>query len=118
MKRTPPQFTNLGMHFVAAGSDVVLVQVEVNVRGLLAVHARRLIKSKRGTANISFGTVRLTVATPDDQERAHRAHEVATKCEDYDRMAEQNTALLAENGLLRQLINERNHVRENHGSGI
>lgn len=118
MKRAAPVFTNLGMHFVAAGSDVVLVQIEVNVRGLLAVHARRLIKSKRGVANVSFGTVRLTVATPDDQEKANRAHVMATKCDDYDRMAEQNINLHAENGLLRQLINERNYARESHGSGI
>lgn len=77
MKRVAPTFTNLGMHFVAAGSEVVLVQVEVNVRGLLAVHARRLIKSKRGTANLSQGTVRMSIASPDDQERAARAREQA-----------------------------------------
>lgn len=77
MKRAAPVFTDLGMHFVDTGAEVVLVQIEVKVRGLLAVHARRLIKSKRGTANVSQGTVRMSIATPDDQERAARARAVA-----------------------------------------
>ncbi len=118
MKRAAPVFTNLGMHFVAAGLDVILVQIEVNVRGLLAVHTRRLIKSKRGVANVSFGTVRMTIASPDDKEKAARAHEIATRCEDYDRMAEQNINLLAENGLLRSELYCIRHRSENHGSGI
>ncbi|MES2697263.1 MAG: hypothetical protein V4773_27610 [Verrucomicrobiota bacterium] len=72
-------FTNLGMHFVDAGAEVVTVQVEVNVRGLLAVHARRLIKSKRGVANVSFGTVRMTLASTDDKEKAARAHALSVE---------------------------------------
>ncbi|MBI5689291.1 MAG: hypothetical protein HZC55_04280 [Verrucomicrobia bacterium] len=76
-KRAAPVFTNLGMYFVDAGVEIVLVQVEVNVRGLLAVHARRLIKSKRGAANLSRGTVRMSIASAGDQERAARARETA-----------------------------------------
>ena len=118
MKRAAPQFTNLGMYFVDAGAEVVLVQVEVNVRGLLAVHARRLIKSKRGIANLSQGTVRMTVATPDDQEKAQRAHAIAVKCEDHDRMAAENIQLHSEVGKLRRLLQDRAFAREKEGSGI
>lgn len=72
MKRPAPVFTNLGMHFVNVSADrVVLVQVEVNVRGLLAVHGRRLVKSKSGRACLSSGAVRMSLATPDDREIAH-----------------------------------------------
>lgn len=71
MKRPPAVFTNLGMHFLHVSAEhVALVQVEVNVRGLIAVHARRLCKSKRGLACVSSGTVRMTLATPDSQEAA------------------------------------------------
>lgn len=72
VKKSPPVFTSLGMHFVNVSADqVVLVQVEINVRGLLAVHGRRLVKSKRGAASASSGTVRMTLATPGDREIAH-----------------------------------------------
>ncbi len=72
MPRTPHSYTNLGMHFVnVSAEEVVLVQVEVNLRGLLAVHGRRLVKSKRGIASASSGTVRMTLATPGDREIAH-----------------------------------------------
>ncbi len=65
-------FTSLGMHFVnVSKTEVATVLVEVNVRGLLAVHARRLCKSKRGMATVSSGTVRITLATPGDRELAH-----------------------------------------------
>lgn len=71
MKRPAPIFTNLGMHFVNVSADkVALVQVEVNVRGLLSVHARRLCKSKRGMACLSGGAVRMILATPEDREIA------------------------------------------------
>jgi hypothetical protein len=72
MKSQGPTFTSLGMHFVSVSAkDVVTVLVEVNVRGLLSLHARRLCKSKRGMACLSSGTVRMTLATPTDHEAAH-----------------------------------------------
>ncbi|QYM80252.1 hypothetical protein K0B96_06460 [Horticoccus luteus] len=76
-----PVFTNLGMHFVDAGAEIVLVHVDVNVRGLLALHARRLIKSKRALATLGKGTIRMSIASADDQERAARARAVA---EEFD----------------------------------
>lgn len=79
--RKAPVFTNLGMHFVDAGSELVLVEVQVNVRGLLALHARRLIKSKQALATVGRGTVRMSIATPDDQERAARAKACAVEVE-------------------------------------
>jgi len=117
-KRPAPSFTNLGMHFVAAGREVVLVQVEINVRGLLAKNARRLIKSKRGVACLSGGAVRMTIATPDDQEKAHREAEIVRRCEDYDRMAQENVRLYSELGdLKRKTIGAAFH-RQSDGSGI
>jgi hypothetical protein len=98
VKRIAPTFTNLGMHYVYDGVQCVLVQVEVNVRGLLAVHARRLIKSKRGQANLSRGTVRMSLASPDDQERAREAQ----------RVKEEMAELLRENQSLRRTLTRHN----------
>lgn len=118
MSRVQPVFTNLGMHFVSAGAEVMLVQVEVNVRGLLSLHARRLIKSKRAMASVSSGTVRMTLATPDSQEKAVAVREVVAKCDDYDRMAELNCGLYAEVGRLRSLVRQPVFQAEHEGSGI
>lgn len=61
------------MHFVnLSRTEVATVLVEVNVRGLLAMHARRLCKSKRAMATVSSGTVRIALATPDSRELAHK----------------------------------------------
>lgn len=123
--RVQPVFTNLGMHFVQAGSEVVLVQVEVNVRGLLSLHARRLIKSRRGMATVSSQTVRMTIATPEGQETAAAARDVVEKCEGYDRMhaehasmARQNIALFEQVGFLNRKLSDRQCALEREGSGI
>ena len=70
-RKKAPTFTSIGMHFVqVSGAEIVLVAIDINVRGLLAVHARRLCKSKRGIATCCRGTVRMALATPADREIA------------------------------------------------
>lgn len=98
MKRNPPVFTNLGMHFLQVSADkIVLVQVEVNVRGLIAVHARRLCKSKRGLACVSSGTVRMSLATPDCKEAATVvALQAVEKDDEIERLHCELTRLRAE----------------------
>lgn len=119
MKRPAPVFTNLGMHFVnVSANQVVLVQVEVNVRGLLAVHGRRLCKSKVGKASASSGTVRMTLATPDDREIAHAvAHSPAFINERaaHDAMSENERLLTELTRLRHELIAAE---RSYHGSTL
>lgn len=57
------RLTSLGMHFIDVDGSPVLVNVAINVPRILAVLGKRLVKSKRGTANLAHGSVRLSVAT-------------------------------------------------------
>ena len=106
MKRTAPTFTSLGMHFVnVSATEVATVLVEVNVRGLLSLHARRLCKSKRGMATVSHGTVRVTLATPTDRELAHKVwlREAGDEAS-INSLLRMNDNLVQENAVLRAAL--------------